>query len=123
MESLLILLILTGLGSDRRVAMLPDTLKVKVGDDATLQCPLMDSSRLATVSWYRQTAGRSPLLVLSYHLTNTSAVTYGPGVHPNKFTARVDGSLLLHGSEESDSALYFCGLTKYKTHFNPTPRR
>ncbi|XP_068175848.1 secreted immunoglobulin domain 1 isoform X3 [Antennarius striatus] len=58
------------------------TVKVRVGEDATLQCPLLDanspSSRAdpPTISWYRVAPGQSPQLLLSIRSTD---VRPGPG--------------------------------------------
>ncbi|KAM4629865.1 secreted immunoglobulin domain 1 [Polymixia lowei] len=97
-------------------------LSVKVGDDVDLECPLLARLSSAMLSWYQQRAGESPRLVLSYRLSNSSAVKYGSGFHRDKFSVQPDRrSLLLHGSEERDSAVYYCGLSE-RTHRHTTHR-
>ncbi|TDH09029.1 hypothetical protein EPR50_G00103950 [Perca flavescens] len=92
---------------------------VRVGENATLRCPLLDaaeapppSSRKWTVSWYRKWAGRPPQLLLSFRLTAVSNVTYGAGFGPEKVSAAADSSLLLTDSTHGDSAFYYCSMTQ-----------
>lgn len=111
-----------------RVATLP-TVLVGVGEDATLHCPLLDGSNgtsdpadPATISWYRKAAGNGPTLLLSLSPANGSVVRYGDGVSPQKVSAAANGSLVLHGSEQSDSAVYYCGVSHgSEQNKNPTP--
>ncbi|KAM7409791.1 hypothetical protein PAMA_001334 [Pampus argenteus] len=88
-------------------------VQVRVGDDVTLQCPLMVSSSTSpsTLSWYRKAAGLSPQLLLSFRTTDTSNVTFGSRVCPEKLSVSSDGSLLLRDSKQSDSAIYYCGVS------------
>ncbi|XP_071396941.1 uncharacterized protein [Centroberyx affinis] len=90
-----------------------ETVRVRAGGDATLTCPL-PAGGASTLSWYQQAAGRSPRLVLNYRSTRGPTVTYGSGFSPGKFSAGADGSLLLRGSEESDSAVYYCGVSQFR---------
>ncbi|XP_036833847.1 secreted immunoglobulin domain 1 [Oncorhynchus mykiss] len=112
-------IILNGVRLGESLGVSLKSLSVKVGEDATLNCPLSTNCSMATVSWYKQSQGERPELVLSYHLTNTSHVLYGHGFHPNKITVQTNDSrplhqhqLLIHGSKENDMAVYFCGLTE-----------
>ena len=100
------------------------TVWVRVGEDARLQCPLLEVSDTTAasleapaaaptmVSWYRKLAGQGPELLLSLRSLNGSHVKYGDGVRPEKVWAAADGSLLLRGSEQSDSAVYYCGVSR-----------
>lgn len=96
-----------------RAAALPaSTVRVRVGEDATLHCPLLDSASAndsLTVSWYRKPAGHSPQLLLSLRAADGSKAKYGAGVRAHKVSAWPNGTLLLRGSEYSDSAVYYCG--------------
>ncbi|XP_044055937.1 secreted immunoglobulin domain 1 [Siniperca chuatsi] len=122
MESVLvcvILLSLSGFRGERRATALPaPTVQVRAGEDATLQCPLLDASNASsaaapsTLSWYRKAAGQSPQLLLSFRSTNASSVKYGSGVGPDKVSAAADGSLLLRGSQRSDAAVYYCAISR-----------
>ncbi|XP_045898318.1 secreted immunoglobulin domain 1 [Micropterus dolomieu] len=115
MESLLVCLLLLSLGGSHGAALPTSTVQVRVGEDATLQCPLLDASNASnasTLSWYRKAAGQSPQLVLTIRSTNTSNVKYGSGVGPEKVSAAADGSLLLRGSQQNDSAVYYCGISQ-----------
>ncbi|XP_068175849.1 secreted immunoglobulin domain 1 isoform X4 [Antennarius striatus] len=91
------------------------TVKVRVGEDATLQCPLLDanspSSRAdpPTISWYRVAPGQSPQLLLSIRSTD---VRPGPGGEAGRFTGGPDGSMRLSASRRSDSAVYYCSITE-----------
>ncbi|XP_038142034.1 secreted immunoglobulin domain 1 [Cyprinodon tularosa] len=108
-------------GLQQQAATLPEsTILVGVGEDAVLQCPLLDryngttaspTAGLATLSWYRKTAGHRPTLLLSLSPVNGSIVRYGDGVSPDKVSAAANGSLLLRGSEQTDSAVYYCGIS------------
>ncbi|XP_070816880.1 secreted immunoglobulin domain 1 [Chaetodon trifascialis] len=90
------------------------TVQVRVGEDATLRCPLLDAAGAAaasTLSWYRKSAGQGPQLLLSLRSTGSRRVTYGSAVDPQKVLAAADGSLLLRGAERDDSAVYYCGVS------------
>ncbi|KAK1896782.1 T cell receptor beta variable 11-1 [Dissostichus eleginoides] len=157
MKSVLVLLILLSvrgfLWQQHVSALQASTVQVRYGEDAILQCPLMDAfsnvssntfasssassnassnasssasssvsfSASSTLSWYRKAAGRSPELLLSFRSSDVSNVTYGPGVSPDKVSASVDGSLLLHDSRLNDSAVYYCGLTRGEEKKRATP--
>ncbi|XP_067454188.1 secreted immunoglobulin domain 1 [Thunnus thynnus] len=114
MKSLLVCLLLLSLSGFRweRCAA-ARTIQVRVGENATLQCPLLagSTSSPSTLSWYRKVAGLSPQLLLSFRTTNTSNVTFGSGVRSEKLSVSSNGSLLLRGSEQSDSAVYYCGIS------------
>lgn len=104
-------------GFQQHVTGLPSsTVQVRVGDDATLQCPLLDASNTtaapSTLSWYRKAAGQGPQMLLSFRSTNSSNMKYGTGVDPEKVSAAADGSLLLRGSQRSDSAVYYCSMSR-----------
>ncbi|XP_029904665.1 proline-rich protein 36-like [Myripristis murdjan] len=117
---------LSGFWLESHAAVLPpDTLRVTPGDDATLRCPLLAGPAPAynpahtpgsgpapvLVSWYRQRAGRGPGLILSFRLANVSAARYGVDFGPDKVRGGANGSLLLRGSQQSDAAVYYCGLS------------
>ncbi|XP_056234967.1 secreted immunoglobulin domain 1 isoform X2 [Seriola aureovittata] len=124
MESVLVCLILVSLSGfwwGHQSAALPaSSVQVRVGEDATLPCPLLDNATTAappaysTLSWYRKVTGGSPQLLLTIRSTNSSNVTFGSGVGPDKVSATADGSLLLRRSEHSDSAVYYCGISQGK---------
>lgn len=109
-------------GFRQRAAALPaSTVQVRVGEDATLQCPLLDASNAAaaapsTLSWYRKLRGQGPQLLLSFRSTDSRKVKYGAGVGPQKVAAAADGSLLLRGSQQSDSAVYYCSVSRGDKH-------
>lgn len=118
------MLLCEGFWREQHAAALPaSTVQVRVGEDATLQCPLLDASNAtttpaataavpSTLSWYRKAAGQSPQLLLTFRSHNTSDVKYGSGVDPDKVSAAADGSLMVLGSQQSDSAVYYCGITQ-----------
>ncbi|XP_074523634.1 secreted immunoglobulin domain 1 [Halichoeres trimaculatus] len=115
-----ILLSLCGVCTEQDVSAPPaSTLHVTVGENVTLRCPLLDPANVTNgsfdhlrVSWYRQAAGQSPEMLLSFSPTNGSEPKYGAGVGPDKVSAGSDGSLRLHGSRHSDAAFYYCGLSQ-----------
>ncbi|XP_051231634.1 secreted immunoglobulin domain 1 [Dicentrarchus labrax] len=112
---LLCVILLSAAGFQQRAATLPaPTVQVRVGEDATLQCPLLDPSdgTRSTLSWYRKAAGQGPQLLLSVRSSNSSNLKYGSGIDPDKVSAAADGSLLLHGSQRSDAAVYYCGISQ-----------
>ncbi|XP_040039781.2 secreted immunoglobulin domain 1 [Gasterosteus aculeatus] len=127
MESLLVGLILCFSSfrwEPHAAAALPASpVRVRVGEDAALRCPLLDASTNAsstnasstnassTLSWYRTAAGRRPELLLAFRSTNASDVKYGAAVGPGKVSAGADGSLLLLDATWSDSAVYYCAVT------------
>ncbi|XP_037553730.1 immunoglobulin lambda-1 light chain-like [Nematolebias whitei] len=121
MDSVLVSVILLALSGVQQPSAAPPapTVHVRAGEDATLQCPLLDGSNItavdppagpSTVSWYRKAAGQGPELLVSFSSANGS-VRYGGGVGPDKVSAAADGALLLRGSDRSDSAVYYCGLS------------
>ncbi|KAM8875649.1 uncharacterized protein AB9W97_016321 [Spinachia spinachia] len=124
MESLLLCLILLSFSSFRwelhAAAALPaSSVLVRAGEDATLQCPLLDASTSAsstnassTLSWYRTAEGRRPELLLAFESTNASDVKYGAAMGPGKVSAKADGSLLLLNATRDDSAVYYCAVTQ-----------
>ncbi|XP_075209513.1 T cell receptor beta variable 12-5 [Parambassis ranga] len=103
-------------------AALPASIvQVRVGQDVALQCPLLDAQTNttsaapagpSTLSWYRKAAGRGLELLLTFRSSNTSDVKYGGAVRPDRVSAAADGALLLHGSEHSDAAVYYCGVSQ-----------
>lgn len=105
-------------GEQRAASLLASTVQVRVGEDATLQCPLLDASDAnppavpSTLSWYRMAAGRGPELLLSIRTSSSSNVKFGSGVGPDKVLAAADGSLLLRAPQRSDSAVYYCGISQ-----------
>ncbi|KAM3619683.1 uncharacterized protein V6R79_011911 [Siganus canaliculatus] len=136
MESVLvglILVALSGFWCEQPVAALTTpTVQMKVGEEANLQCPLLDASitttnittvyittanitinvTLLTLSWYRKTAEHGPEMLLSFRVANSSHVKYGIGISPQKVSAKADGSLLLHSLQHNDSAVYYCGISQ-----------
>ncbi|XP_062419500.1 secreted immunoglobulin domain 1 [Pungitius pungitius] len=119
MESLPVFLILLSISSFRwephpAAASPASPVRVRVGQDAALWCPLLDAASTnasSTLSWYRTAAGRRPELLLSFRSTNASDVKYGAAVGPGKASAKADGSLLLLNATRSDSAVYYCAVT------------
>ncbi|XP_056133231.1 secreted immunoglobulin domain 1 [Lampris incognitus] len=93
------------------------SVSVNIGDDVTLQCPLLPFSSMTAVSWYRQRGAEAPQLLLSYNLTDASLVTFGPGFHDGKVSVRVDRLerhwLLLRRCDVTDSAVYYCSAAEY----------
>ncbi|XP_035809340.2 secreted immunoglobulin domain 1 [Amphiprion ocellaris] len=143
MASVLLWVIVLALhGFHHHAATLPtSTVQVSVGEDAILQCPLMNTSNASTttttttttttaaptarstLSWYRKAAGQGPQLLLTLRSSDGSNVRYGDGVGPDKVSAAADGSLLLRGSQQSDSAVYYCGISQGDEHNKePTPQ-
>ncbi|XP_070688736.1 secreted immunoglobulin domain 1 isoform X2 [Pempheris klunzingeri] len=115
-----------GLGEQGAAAPPYPTVQVRVGEDVTLQCPLLAAPPVApsVLSWYRQTAGRRPQLLLSFRTADPSHARYGAGVRPLKVSAAADGSLLLRGSQRSDAAVYYCGISQGGGRKDgPPPRR
>ncbi|KAL1023226.1 hypothetical protein UPYG_G00037960 [Umbra pygmaea] len=119
---LYLLVIINGLHVGVYLGFSMERLSVKVGEDAMLECPLKcplsTNCSKATVSWYKLSPGKTPELVLSYRLANTSRVIYGQGFYRNKFTVHTNFSrpvhqhqLLIHRSEENDLGVYYCGLS------------
>lgn len=98
-------------------SLLASTVQVKAGEDAILQCPLMNGSNgvLSTLSWYRQAAGRGPELLLSLRTIYSSDVKFGSGFGPDKVSAGANGSLLLSTPQLSDTAVYYCSLSHKDT--------
>ncbi|KAG7234318.1 hypothetical protein INR49_005083, partial [Caranx melampygus] len=113
----LVLVSVGGLWGGLQAAALPlvSTVQVRVGEDATLQCPLLASTRAvnnSTLSWYRKVEGGSPQLLLTIKSRDGFAVRLGTGVGPEKVSAAADGSLLLRRSDHKDSAVYYCGISQ-----------
>lgn len=103
-----------GVWSELPVAsLLASTVQVKAGEDAILQCPLMNGSYdvLSSLSWYRQVAGGRPELLLSLRTSYNSDVRFGSGFGPDKVAAGANGSLLLSTPQLSDTAVYYCSLS------------
>ncbi|KAF6722038.1 Ig kappa chain V-III region VH [Oryzias melastigma] len=120
MESLHIWVILLALsGFQKPVLTMPtSTLWVRAGENATLYCPLLDapqhtksSPTASIISWYRTAAGQGPQMLLTVGPSSTPNVKYGAGVRPEKVSAGVNGSLMLSGFQQNDSAVYFCGMS------------
>lgn len=103
-----------GVWSELPVAsLLASTVQVKAGEDAILQCPLINGSYgvRSILSWYRQAAGRNPELLLSLRTSYSSDVKFGSGFGPDKVVAGANGSLLLRTPQLSDTAVYYCSLS------------
>lgn len=82
-------------------------MKVRVGGDVTLQCPLLFTAG-KTLSWYRMLSGQGPELVLSIRFR--SDLKFGPNFGPDRVWMSADGSLLLRAAQRSDSGFYFCSV-------------
>ncbi|KAG7514545.1 signal-regulatory protein beta-2-like isoform X2 [Solea senegalensis] len=107
MSSVLVLIsFCTGFdGRSQAAALSPPTVQVKVGDNITLQCPLLVNAS-SSVSWYRKWSGRRPQLLLTVATpTNSSDVT-----HSARVLVAADGSLRLRRVDFSDSAVYYCAV-------------
>ena len=103
--------IFAGLWAEQPAAAPPaSTVQVRVGEDATLRCPLLDIPAGAVLSWYRRAAGRSLELLLS--IKANGRVKHGPGVRPDKVSAATDGSLQLRASQRGDAAVYYCSASQ-----------
>ncbi|XP_041647274.1 secreted immunoglobulin domain 1 [Cheilinus undulatus] len=119
-----------GVCLSQHVPALPaSTLHVRVGENITLHCPLLNTTNTtattaappdlslhglapSTISWYRKPEGQGPQLLLSFRSTNRSEVTYGTGICSDKISAAANGSLRLHGSQSNDTGVYFCGVSQ-----------
>ncbi|XP_074383838.1 Ig kappa chain V-III region PC 2485/PC 4039 [Oreochromis niloticus] len=126
MESLLVWVILLALsGLQNHAAVDPSsTIQVRLGENATLQCPLLDTSNFTvlttttaptaptTLSWYRKAPGQGPQLLVSLKSMDRLKVKYGNGVPRSKVSIAADGSLVVQGSKQSDSAVYYCGISR-----------
>ncbi|XP_054591593.1 secreted immunoglobulin domain 1 [Nothobranchius furzeri] len=122
--AMLLLVILLHFSGFQQIAEGMQTIKVRSGEDAMLQCPLLDGSNAttanhmvspsgpSTVSWYRKAAGHAPELLVSFRPADGSNIKYGTAVGPDKVSAAADGSLLLRHSEQSDTAVYYCGISQ-----------
>lgn len=82
-------------------------MKVSVGGDVTLQCPLLLTAG-RTLSWYRMLSGQGPELVLSAR--SRSDLKFGPSFGPERVWMAADGSLVLRAAERSDTGVYFCSV-------------
>lgn len=117
---------------------LPVTVQVRPGQAAVLHCPLLTASGGAvpsflsstsstrspspthshspsfTLSWYRQVwEGQSPELLLSLKTSpDGSHVQLGPSFGSDQVTALADGSLQLSAPQRSDTAVYYCSLSR-----------
>lgn len=83
-------------------------MKVRVGGDVTLQCPLLLIAG-KTLSWYRMLSGQGPELVLSAR--SRSDLKFAPSFGPERVGMAADGSLVLQAAQRSDSGVYFCSVT------------
>ncbi|XP_047443961.1 secreted immunoglobulin domain 1 [Mugil cephalus] len=97
------------------------TVQVRAGQDAVLQCPLLDAStttsattstRASTLSWYRKAAGGGPQLLVTLGFMTGFVQKYGDGVGPEKISAAANGSLTLRNLDQNDSADYYCGISR-----------
>ncbi|KAM4547897.1 secreted immunoglobulin domain 1 [Odontesthes bonariensis] len=112
--------ILLALSGFQQLAAVPpaSTVRVGVGENVTLRCPLLDdlsataSTPPSVISWYSKAAGQGPRMLLTLMTSDRLRVKYGDGVRADKMSAAADGSLLLLGSEERDSAVYYCGRSR-----------
>ncbi|TNM88100.1 hypothetical protein fugu_006321 [Takifugu bimaculatus] len=99
----MMLRLLSGLGAEEQAS----TVKVRVGGDVTLQCPLLLTAG-KTLSWYRMLSGQGPELVLSTR--SRSDLKFGPSFGPKRVRMTADGSLVLQAAQRSDSGVYFCSV-------------
>lgn len=84
-------------------------MAVRVGEDVSLHCPLLDTSG-GTLSWYRKLPGQGPELILSTR--SSSEVKFGPSFGPERAWTAADGSLVLHAAQRGDAGLYFCSISQ-----------
>ncbi|KAG7487858.1 hypothetical protein MATL_G00028040 [Megalops atlanticus] len=92
------------------------SLSVTEGQRAALSCLLLPDNSTGVVSWYRQSPGEGPHLVLTYHLNNTSKVLYGHGFNSSRFTVFTKENetfqhQLLIRTTTDDTAVYYCGMS------------
>ncbi|XP_062412392.1 secreted immunoglobulin domain 1 [Sardina pilchardus] len=87
------------------------------GQSVALGCPLETSLTVGMISWYKQSAGEGPNMVLSYSLNGSSRVCYGEGFRLGRFSVQSGTNdsaahqLLISTTEEMDSATYYCGIS------------
>lgn len=84
-------------------------MKVSVGEEVTLHCPLLDRAS-GTLSWYRKLPGQGPELVLS--TGSGLGLKFGSGLGPGRVRATADGALVLPAARRSDSGFYFCCVSR-----------
>ncbi|XP_059847630.1 immunoglobulin lambda-1 light chain-like isoform X2 [Hypanus sabinus] len=90
----------------------PPTVSVLPGAKATMNCNIGTNDN-QYVSWYKQTPGTHPQMVL-YHHPSWSNPSYGPGFSSDRFTSTVESGgteypLIVKNVEMSDAAIYYCG--------------
>ncbi|KAK9966366.1 hypothetical protein ABG768_003483 [Culter alburnus] len=92
-------------------------VSVPQGQNVTLSCPLMPNSSKGVLSWYKQTPGQGPQLILSYNVTDTSEVRYGTGLDQSRYAILTrEGLKLRHLLQifttlQNDTGTYYCGFS------------
>ncbi|XP_056108610.1 secreted immunoglobulin domain 1 [Rhinichthys klamathensis goyatoka] len=92
-------------------------VSVLQGQNVTLSCPLMPNSSQGVLSWYKQTPGQGPELILSYNVTNTSQVRYGTRLDQSRYAILTrEGLKLRHLLQiittlRNDTGTYYCGFS------------
>ena len=87
------------------------------GQSATLECPLETNLTVGMITWYKQSPGEGPNMVLNYALNGSSEVRYGVGFHSGRFLVQsgmndsLPHRLLISTAVESDAATYYCGFS------------
>ncbi|XP_051894293.1 immunoglobulin lambda-1 light chain-like [Pristis pectinata] len=90
----------------------PPVVSVNPGATATLKCNIGTKDSYY-VSFYKQTPGTTPQLILYYYYSN-SAPSYGPGFSSDRFTSTANSAgtvyqLIIKNVELNDAAVYYCG--------------
>ncbi|XP_067287607.1 secreted immunoglobulin domain 1 [Pseudorasbora parva] len=92
-------------------------VSVEQGQNVTLSCPLITKSSKGVLSWYKQTPGQGPQLILSYNVTNTSLVRYSTGLDQSRYAISTrEGLNLRHLLQiitalRNDTGTYYCGFS------------
>lgn len=92
-------------------------VSVPQGQNVTLSCPLPTLRSKGVLSWYKQTPGQGPQLILSYNVTDTSDVRYGMGLDQSRYAILTrEGLKLRHLLQiittlRNDTGTYYCGFS------------